>query len=126
GTGRRVPAYCVGFVLALAITGMLSEHYGRRRVFIGSLVVFTTASLLCGLAGDIYTLIALRALQAAGGAGFTPSATGLVVDYFGEARDRMVGLFGRDRKSTRLNSSHVKISYAVFCLKKKKKKDKRA
>src|SRR5690606_39714407 len=29
---------------------------------------------------------------------------------------------GRDRKSTRLNSSHVKISYAVFCLKKKKKK----
>src|SRR5690606_41337771 len=30
------------------------------------------------------------------------------------------GLAGRDRKSTRLNSSHVKISYAVFCLKKKK------
>src|SRR5207302_9320950 len=30
---------------------------------------------------------------------------------------------GRDRKSTRLNSSHVKISYAVFCLKKKKKKN---
>src|SRR5690606_41892989 len=29
---------------------------------------------------------------------------------------------GQDRKSTRLNSSHVKISYAVFCLKKKKKK----
>src|SRR5690606_39089769 len=31
-------------------------------------------------------------------------------------------LTGRDRKSTRLNSSHVKISYAVFCLKKKKQK----
>src|SRR6266498_4642580 len=31
----------------------------------------------------------------------------------------------RDRKSTRLNSSHVRISYAVFCLKKKKKKTKR-
>src|SRR5690606_6639869 len=31
---------------------------------------------------------------------------------------------GRDRKSTRLNSSHVKISYAVFCLKKKKKREK--
>src|SRR3712207_8925116 len=30
------------------------------------------------------------------------------------------GLFGRDRKSTRLNSSHANISYAVFCLKKKK------
>src|SRR5690349_22506412 len=32
----------------------------------------------------------------------------------------------RDRKSTRLNSSHVEISYAVFCLKKKKKKKERA
>src|SRR5436309_14419366 len=32
--------------------------------------------------------------------------------------------FDQDRKSTRLNSSHVKISYAVFCLKKKKKKKK--
>src|SRR5438874_10448084 len=31
---------------------------------------------------------------------------------------------GEDRKSTRLNSSHVEISYAVFCLKKKKKKQK--
>src|SRR5207302_5767559 len=35
---------------------------------------------------------------------------------------RIAGLFVGDRKSTRLNSSHVKISYAVFCLKKKKKK----
>src|SRR5690242_21460503 len=33
-----------------------------------------------------------------------------------------VGLDGRDRKSTRLNSSHMSISYAVFCLKKKIKK----
>src|SRR5437868_7929989 len=37
---------------------------------------------------------------------------------------RALGVQGRDRKSTRLNSSHVSISYAVFCLKKKKKKKK--
>src|SRR3989442_9841060 len=37
-------------------------------------------------------------------------------------RDRQAGAT-RDRKSTRLNSSHVRISYAVFCLKKKKKPD---
>src|SRR5690606_41558816 len=35
---------------------------------------------------------------------------------------RWVAINGLDRKSTRLNSSHVKISYAVFCLKKKKKR----
>src|SRR3712207_7107741 len=33
-----------------------------------------------------------------------------------------LGVLGRDRKSTRLNSSHANISYAVFCLKKKKKR----
>src|SRR3712207_8034227 len=39
-------------------------------------------------------------------------------------RDVLEGLArGRDRKSTRLNSSHANISYAVFCLKKKKRKD---
>src|SRR3989442_9700302 len=35
----------------------------------------------------------------------------------------LLEIFRRDRKSTRLNSSHVRISYAVFCLKKKKKKE---
>src|SRR5699024_12726699 len=39
------------------------------------------------------------------------------------ARCRFPGLHLQDRKSTRLNSSHVSISYAVFCLKKKKKKE---
>src|SRR5690606_39297059 len=39
-------------------------------------------------------------------------------------RERAPELAREDRKSTRLNSSHVKISYAVFCLKKKKKKNK--
>src|SRR5215475_13142080 len=42
----------------------------------------------------------------------------------GRVGGRLLGLADRDRKSTRLNSSHVKISYAVFCLKKKKKKNK--
>src|SRR5256886_6658381 len=37
-------------------------------------------------------------------------------------RERGSNITGRDRKSTRLNSSHSQISYAVFCLKKKKKK----
>src|SRR5690606_41718060 len=39
-----------------------------------------------------------------------------------EGAGRLLAVAGADRKSTRLNSSHVKISYAVFCLKKKKRK----
>src|SRR5437870_11205491 len=42
-----------------------------------------------------------------------------------ELIDRAQQAIGLDRKSTRLNSSHVAISYAVFCLKKKKKKKKK-
>src|SRR5947199_3787747 len=42
-----------------------------------------------------------------------------------ESRKSTVYLDSRDRKSTRLNSSHLGISYAVFCLKKKKKKKKK-
>jgi MFS family permease len=78
----------------LPISGRLSQQYGRRRVFLGSVIAFTVASLCCGLAQNIYVLVALRAIQAAGGAGFTPSATGIVVDHFGNARDRAVSLFG--------------------------------
>jgi EmrB/QacA subfamily drug resistance transporter len=92
--GWTITAYSFGFVLMLPISGKLSERYGRRRVFLGSVVAFTAASLCCGLADNIYVLIILRAIQAAGGAGFTPSATGIIVDHFGNERDRAVSLFG--------------------------------
>src|SRR5207302_7398597 len=45
--------------------------------------------------------------------------------FWTSARNFGSEMSGLDRKSTRLNSSHVKISYAVFCLKKKKKKNKK-
>lgn len=92
--GWTLTAYSFGFVLMLPVSGKLAERYGRRQVFLASVAVFTLASLGCALANDIYTLILLRALQAAGGAGFTPTATGIIVDHFGAARDRYVSLFG--------------------------------
>ncbi len=92
--GWTITAYALGFVVILPISGRLSEQYGCRRVFVGSVIAFTIASLCCGLADNIYVLIALRGLQAAGGAGFTPSATEIIVDYFGDVRDRAVSLFG--------------------------------
>ncbi|HEX3502288.1 MAG TPA: MFS transporter [Xanthobacteraceae bacterium] len=92
--GWTMTAYSLGFVVLLPVSGKLSEQYGARRVFLGSVAAFTFASLCCGLADNIYVLIVLRGLQAAGGAGFTPSATKIIVDHFGGARDRAVSLFG--------------------------------
>src|SRR2546421_2245942 len=55
-----------------------------------------------------------------------PSASEGAQGFRAVARDRLLLAYGasaRDRKSTRLNSSHDQISYAVFCLKKKKKRE---
>ena len=92
--GWTITAYSLGMVMMLSLSGKLSERYGRRRVFLISVVLFIVASLACGFAQNIYLLIVLRVLQAIGGAGFTPSATGIIVDYFGSSRDKAVGLFG--------------------------------
>ncbi len=92
--GWTLTGYSLGFVLMLPISGNLSQQYGHRKVFLGSVAVFTAASLCCGLAGNIYMLVVLRAVQGAGGAGFTPAATGIIVDHFGKVRDRAVSLFG--------------------------------
>lgn len=89
-----ITAYSLGLILMLSVAGKLSDRFGRRRFFLVSVAVFAGASLCCGLASNIYLLIVLRAIQAAGGAGFTPSATGIVVDHFGSGRDKAVGLFG--------------------------------
>jgi MFS family permease len=92
--GWTLTAYSFGFVLMLPVSGKLAERFGRRQVFLVSVVVFTLASLGCAMANDIYVLILLRALQAGGGAGFTPTVTGIIVNHFGSARDRYVSLFG--------------------------------
>ena len=93
-TSWVITAYSVGLILGLSLAGKFNDRFGRRRFFIASVVVFAGASLCCGLAGNIYLLIALRVIQAAGGAGFTPSATSIVIENFGQARDKAVGLFG--------------------------------
>src|SRR5687768_18270412 len=58
-------------------------------------------------------------VSSAGSMGNGPRSLVLVVPVI--VRDTVVGAIAGDRKSTRLNSSHGYISYAVFCLKKKKK-----
>jgi len=93
-TSWVITAYSVGLVLGLSLAGKLNDRFGRRRFFLASVVVFAGASLCCGLADNINVLIALRAVQAAGGAGFTPSATSIITEHFGRSRDKAVGLFG--------------------------------
>jgi EmrB/QacA subfamily drug resistance transporter len=88
-----ITIYALGQIIAMPLAGKISDQYGRKTVFIAAIVLFTGASLCCGLANDIYVLVALRLVQAIGGGAFMPSATGIVADQFGPDRDRAIGLF---------------------------------
>src|SRR5690606_20559195 len=64
--------------------------------------------------------LAVRAIHAVATQGADNVALGITDDLHDVLLHIEAGAFDGDRKSTRLNSSHVKISYAVFCLKKKR------
>ena len=88
-----ITVYALGQVMVMPLAGKIGDQFGRKQVFLGAAVLFTAASLCCGLADNIYLLIVLRAVQAIGGGAFMPSATGIVTELFGKDRDRAVGLF---------------------------------
>jgi len=92
-TAWTITAYQLGIVVAMPMAGRVADNLGRKRVFVGAAMLFTTSSLLCGLATNIEMLIGLRVLQAAGGAAFMPAASGIVMDVFGHNRQRALGLF---------------------------------
>jgi EmrB/QacA subfamily drug resistance transporter len=92
-SGWTITVYSLGQIIAMPMAGKLGDHFGRKRVFLVGIVVFTLASLACGFVDNIYLLVVLRALQALGGGAFLPSATGIVADHFGRHRDRAVGMF---------------------------------
>jgi EmrB/QacA subfamily drug resistance transporter len=88
-----ITIYALGQVLAMPVAGKISDQFGRKKVFLISVVVFTAASLACGFCDNIFVLVLLRAVQAIGGGAFMPSATGIVSDHFGRDRDRALGMF---------------------------------
>ncbi|MCX5734295.1 MAG: MFS transporter, partial [candidate division NC10 bacterium] len=74
--------YMVAVTSMMPLMGNLSDSFGRKPVFLGSLLLFTVSSLACGLAPNIYSLVAFRFLQGIGGASFLPTAAGIVSDQF--------------------------------------------
>ena len=91
--GWTISIYYIGVTVAMPLAGNLSDTFGRKKVFLISLVFFTGSSLACGLATNIYMLIAFRFLQGIGGASFFPTASGIVSDHFPENRQTAIGLF---------------------------------
>lgn len=91
-----VNAYLLTFGGFLLLGGRLGDLYGQRRLFLAGLVIFTLASLICGLATTQTELIIARSVQGIGGAIASAIALSLVFNIFtdGNERAKAMGIFG--------------------------------
>src|SRR5262245_15758671 len=89
-----VNAYILSFAVLLLTGAALGDRFGRRRMFVAGLGLFTAASAACALAPSVGWLIAARAVQGAGGALVMPLAMALLsVAFPREERGRALGIF---------------------------------
>src|SRR6058998_260829 len=77
-----VNAYALTFGVLLLSGGKLADMLGRRAIFIAGLVIFTGASLWCGLAGGAASLIAARTVQGVGAALMNPATLSIIAATF--------------------------------------------
>jgi EmrB/QacA subfamily drug resistance transporter len=95
GLAWVVNAYLVAFGGLLLLAGRLGDLLSRRGVFLTGLIVFTVASLACGLAQSQAMLIAARFVQGVGGALTSAVVLGMIVTLFPEPREqaRAIGVY---------------------------------
>ena len=90
-----VDAYALTLAALILTAGALADRYGRRLVFLVGVLVFSTASLLCGLAWNIAVLDVARALQGIGGAALFATALALIGhDYRGPDMGGAIAIWG--------------------------------
>jgi EmrB/QacA subfamily drug resistance transporter len=87
-----VSSYLLTLAGLLLVGGRLADVYGRRRLFVAGIAVFTLSSLAAGLAGSGGVLIASRAVQGAGAALLMPTALAIIMAAFTDARERSVAI----------------------------------
>ncbi|HEY1293941.1 MAG TPA: DHA2 family efflux MFS transporter permease subunit [Chloroflexota bacterium] len=90
-----VNAYLIAFAGLLLLAGRLGDLVGRKRVMVTGLMVFTVASLLCGIAVNQEMLVVARFAQGVGGALASALILGMIVEMFPEPRQqaRAIGIF---------------------------------
>jgi len=90
-----INAYLIAFGGLLLLVGRLGDLIGRRRIFLAGLTVFTTASLVCGLADSQGLLIGARFIQGIGGAMTSAVILGMIVTMFRQPSEqaRAIGVY---------------------------------
>jgi DHA2 family multidrug resistance protein len=90
-----ITSYLAANAIILPISGWLALRLGRRNYFLASIVVFTLASALCGMAVSLTFIIASRVLQGVAGGGLQPSSQAILLDAFPqEKQGQAMTVFG--------------------------------
>jgi EmrB/QacA subfamily drug resistance transporter len=90
-----ISIYLLVYAVPMLFTSRLGDRFGPKRVFLAGMVVFTGASLWCGLAGTAGVLIAARAVQGLGAALMTPQTLAFITHLFPPAkRGAPMGMWG--------------------------------
>jgi DHA2 family multidrug resistance protein len=77
-----ITSYLAANAIVLPLSGWLAAHLGRRTYFMLSILLFTVASVLCGLAGSLEQLILFRVLQGLAGGALQPCSQAVLLDSF--------------------------------------------
>ncbi len=87
--------YMMANIVIIPMTGWFQRRFGYRRYFAASIAVFTVASALCGLAWDLPSLVAARALQGLGGGAIIPTAQSILFARYSKKEHGMAAaMFG--------------------------------
>jgi DHA2 family multidrug resistance protein len=90
-----ITGYMLGYSIAMPVAGWLADTFGRRRIYLLGLALFTGASVLTAIAWDSSSLIAFRILQAIGGGIISPTSMALITDVVSPSeRGRALGVWG--------------------------------
>jgi EmrB/QacA subfamily drug resistance transporter len=82
-------SYLLTSVIAVPIFGKLGDEHGRKRFVVAAIVVFTLASMLCGMAQSMMQLVLARGLQGVGGGMLVATAFACIPDLFPDSRQRL-------------------------------------
>lgn len=93
--GWVISGYAIANVIIIPLSAWLGDYYGRKQYFIFSLIAFTLASVLCGLAPNLGVLIFARVLQGLGGGGLLAKAQAILFETFPREEQGMAqAIFG--------------------------------
>jgi len=81
--------YAIAQILVMTMSGWLSAIVGRKRLYVGSMVVFIVGSVLAGTARSFGAMLLYRAIQGAGGGAMIPVALSILRETFGKAQQGM-------------------------------------